>query len=118
MCDVLPSTVTQRRNFASFTHKTAFRFASLIFILLFLNISFWRKSADTRKISTLINTSEQSKVMSLTIDYERMGRDMELNSDVYTIETSFEEVHVFRSRWKIMNSRQVRHVNNRHLWKW
>lgn len=29
------------------------------------------------------------------IDYERMGRDMELGGDVYTIETGFEEVHVF-----------------------
>lgn len=28
------------------------------------------------------------------IDYERMGRDMEIN-DVFTIETGFEEVHIF-----------------------
>ncbi len=31
------------------------------------------------------------------IDYERMGRDMELGGDVYTLETGFEEVHVFWS---------------------
>jgi antirestriction protein len=29
------------------------------------------------------------------IDYERMGRDMEMNGDIFTIETSFEEIHVF-----------------------
>ncbi len=29
------------------------------------------------------------------IDYERMGRDMELSGDIYTIETGYEEVHVF-----------------------
>jgi antirestriction protein len=29
------------------------------------------------------------------IDYEAMARDMELNGDVFTIETAFDEVHVF-----------------------
>lgn len=29
------------------------------------------------------------------IDYERMGRDMELGGDVYTIEMGYQEVHVF-----------------------
>lgn len=37
------------------------------------------------------------KHLELYIDYERMGRDMELSGDVYTIETGFEEVHVFWS---------------------
>lgn len=32
------------------------------------------------------------------IDYDAMARDMELNGDVFTIETGFEEVHVFWSR--------------------
>ena len=32
------------------------------------------------------------------IDYESMGRDMALNGDVFTIETAFEQVHVFWSR--------------------
>mgnify|MGYP001947815888 CR=1 FL=1 len=44
------------------------------------------------------DTSQIPENLAYYIDYERMGRDMELNSDVYTIETSFEEVHVFRSR--------------------
>jgi len=32
------------------------------------------------------------------IDYDAMGRDMELGGDVYTLETSFEQVHIFWSR--------------------
>lgn len=31
------------------------------------------------------------------IDYDRMGRDMELSGDIYTIETAHDEVHVFWS---------------------
>ena len=33
--------------------------------------------------------------LSFYIDYERMGRDMELSGDVFTIETAFDEVHIF-----------------------
>jgi antirestriction protein len=32
------------------------------------------------------------------IDYEAMGRDMELNGDVFTIELGYREVHVFWNR--------------------
>ncbi len=32
------------------------------------------------------------------IDYDAMGRDMELAGDVFTVETGFEEVHIFWSR--------------------
>ena len=32
------------------------------------------------------------------IDYDAMGRDMELGGDVYTINTGFEETHIFWSR--------------------
>ncbi len=42
-------------------------------------------------------TSEVPENLAFYIDYERMGRDMELSGDVYTIETGFEEVHVFWS---------------------
>jgi antirestriction protein len=31
------------------------------------------------------------------IDYERMGRDMELSGDIYTIATAYDEIHVFWS---------------------
>ena len=40
-------------------------------------------------------TTEIPKSLSYYIDYHRIGCDMELNGDIYTIETSFEEVHVF-----------------------
>lgn len=29
------------------------------------------------------------------IDYEAMGKDWEMSGDIYTIETGFEEVHIF-----------------------
>ena len=32
------------------------------------------------------------------VDYDAMGRDLELGGDVYTIETGFEETHVFWAR--------------------
>ena len=43
------------------------------------------------------NTSEVPEHLQHYIDYERMGRDMELSGDIYTIETAFDEVHVFWS---------------------
>jgi len=42
-------------------------------------------------------TSEIPKHLEFYIDYERMGRDMEMSGDIYTIETGFEEVHIFRN---------------------
>jgi len=41
------------------------------------------------------DTSEIPEHLQYYIDYERMGRDMELSGDIYTIETSFEVVHIF-----------------------
>lgn len=35
--------------------------------------------------------------LSFYIDYDRMGRDMEMSGDIFTIETGFEEVHIFWS---------------------
>lgn len=32
------------------------------------------------------------------VDYAAMGRDIELNGDVFTVETGFEEVHIFWAR--------------------
>ncbi len=40
-------------------------------------------------------TSEIPKHLEYYIDYEKMGRDMELNGDIYTIETGYGEVHIF-----------------------
>ncbi|MEW8626270.1 MAG: antirestriction protein ArdA [Candidatus Thiodiazotropha sp.] len=31
------------------------------------------------------------------INYEAIGRDMELSGDIYTLETGFERVHIFWS---------------------
>ena len=42
-------------------------------------------------------TTEIPEHLQYYIDYERMGRDMELSGDIYTIETSHDEVHIFWS---------------------
>ncbi|MCU7806052.1 MAG: antirestriction protein ArdA [Candidatus Thiodiazotropha sp. (ex Lucinoma borealis)] len=39
--------------------------------------------------------TEIPESLAYYIDYERMGRDMELSGDIYTIETAYDEVHVF-----------------------
>ena len=44
------------------------------------------------------DTTQIPENLAYYIDYERMGRDMELSGDVFTIETAFEEVHIFWSR--------------------
>ena len=41
------------------------------------------------------NTADIPENLAYYLDYERMGRDMELSSDIYTIETAHDEVHVF-----------------------
>jgi antirestriction protein len=43
-------------------------------------------------------TSEIPQHLQYYIDYEKMGRDWELSGDIFTIETGFEEVHIFWSR--------------------
>lgn len=40
-------------------------------------------------------TSEVPKNLEFYIDYERMGNDMEMSGDIFTIETAHDEVHVF-----------------------
>ncbi|MBT3001075.1 MAG: antirestriction protein ArdA [Candidatus Thiodiazotropha sp. (ex Ctena orbiculata)] len=40
-------------------------------------------------------TSQIPENLAYYIDYERMGRDMELGGDIYTIETAYDEVHIF-----------------------
>jgi antirestriction protein len=41
------------------------------------------------------DTSSVPEHLQYYIDYEKMGRDMELSGDIFTIETGFEEVHIF-----------------------
>lgn len=43
------------------------------------------------------DTSEVPEHLAFYIDYERMGRDMELSGDIFTIETAHDEVHIFWS---------------------
>ncbi len=42
-----------------------------------------------------IETSQIPENLAFYIDYERMGRDMELSGDIFTVETGYQEVHVF-----------------------
>lgn len=44
------------------------------------------------------DTSQVPEHLACYIDYERMGRDMELSGDIFTIQTAYNEVHVFWSR--------------------
>ena len=38
---------------------------------------------------------QRPKELAFYIDYEKMGRDMALSNDICTIETGFEEIHIF-----------------------
>ena len=40
-------------------------------------------------------TSEVPKHLEFYIDYDKMGRDMEMSGDIFTIETTHDEVHIF-----------------------
>lgn len=40
-------------------------------------------------------TGEVPKHLEFYIDYDRMGRDMEMSGDIFTVETAHDEVHVF-----------------------
>lgn len=44
------------------------------------------------------DTMEVPEALAFYIDYAAMGRDMELNGDIFTIEMAHDEVHVF---WEI-----------------
>ncbi|MBU2862518.1 antirestriction protein ArdA [Reinekea forsetii] len=41
------------------------------------------------------DTTEIPESLAYYIDYEKMGRDMELSGDIFTIETCYREVHIF-----------------------
>ena len=41
------------------------------------------------------STSEVPEHLSYYIDYDRMGRDMEMSGDIFTIQTAYNEVHIF-----------------------
>ena len=41
------------------------------------------------------DTTQIPESLQYYIDYERMGRDMEMGGDVFTIETGYKDVHIF-----------------------
>ena len=41
------------------------------------------------------DTTQIPENLAYYIDYERMGRDMELSGDIFTIETGYEDIHIF-----------------------
>ncbi len=42
-------------------------------------------------------TSQIPEHLAFYINYEKMGRDMEMSGDIFTIETAYDEVHIFWS---------------------
>lgn len=42
-------------------------------------------------------TNQIPERLAFYINYEQMGRDMEMSGDIYTITTAFDEVHIFWS---------------------
>lgn len=54
----------------------------------------YKKLAEYAEELTEQNT-EIPQNIAYYIDYERMGRDMEMSGDVYTIEIGYEQLHVF-----------------------
>lgn len=40
-------------------------------------------------------TTQIPEHLAFDIDYEKIGRDMELSGDLFTIETGYQEVHIF-----------------------
>jgi antirestriction protein len=57
----------------------------------------WRSLADYAQELTE-ETTEIPATLINYIDYEAMARDMELGGDVFTIETGFDQVHIFWNR--------------------
>ena len=41
--------------------------------------------------------SDVPEHLAYYIDYERMGRDMDMSGDIFSIETAFDEVHIFHN---------------------
>ena len=41
------------------------------------------------------DTAEIPESLAFYIDYEKMGRELELSGDTFTIKTGYREVHIF-----------------------
>lgn len=57
----------------------------------------YRSLADYAEELTA-QTGDVPERLAYYIDYERMGRDLEMGGDIFTVQTTFDEVHVFWSR--------------------
>lgn len=54
-----------------------------------------RKSVEDYEWELTGQTSEMPQHLAFCIDYEKMGRDMEISGDIFTVETAYREVHIF-----------------------
>jgi len=49
--------------------------------------------AFAKKLTTY--TTDIPEILAFYIDYEKMGRYLDLDGDIFTIETGYREVHIF-----------------------
>lgn len=54
----------------------------------------YEKAADFAE-ETVSNSIEIPKTLEYYIDWEAMARDMEINGEFFTLETGYEEIHIF-----------------------
>ena len=58
----------------------------------------YRSVADFAEELTRESGTEIPTSLQYYIDWDAMGREMELNGDIFTVETGFDQVHIFWSR--------------------
>ncbi len=58
----------------------------------------WKSLAEFAQDVTEDSGVEIPKPLEYYIDWQAMGRDMEMSGDIFTVETGFEEIYVFWSR--------------------
>ncbi|RAN36970.1 antirestriction protein ArdA, partial [Hyphomonas sp. GM-8P] len=58
----------------------------------------YRSIADFAEELTRECGTEIPASLQYYIDWDAMGRDMELNGDIFTVETGFDQIHIFWSR--------------------
>lgn len=58
----------------------------------------YKSLADYAQDLTEQTGPEIPKQLEYYIDWDAMGRDMEMSGDIFTVETGFEEIHVFWAR--------------------
>lgn len=58
----------------------------------------WKSLADFAQDLTEETGTEIPKPLEYYIDWQAMGRDMEMSGEIFTVQTGFEEIHVFWTR--------------------